>query len=201
MACRGWNATWVAVAAVRAQDAGGRSGRLPMPSRSTALPTLCFWLWVSAVTPAGAATPAPTPTPEVQQIHKCRVDGVATFQRHACAAGQAEQAWEVDVVPAERRHAARIEAIRRELQARKRALDAQRAPPHHHRHSRTRHRDGAAPKRRARAPPGAVISRHHRPQACATARRQRETAYTRAGMKRSFALSRRMDDRVYRACR
>jgi len=170
-----------------------------MPSRSTALPTFCFWLWVCAIVPAGAAAPAPTP--DVQQIHKCRVDGVATFQRHACAPGQAEQAWEVDVVPAERRHAARIEAIRRELQARKRALDAQRAPLLHHRHSRTRHLDGTAPKRRGRAPPGAVIPLHHRPQACATARRQRETAYTKAGINRSFALSRRMDDRVYDACR
>ncbi len=200
MAHRPRNATYVAVVVVRAQDAGGRPGRLPMPSRSTALPRFCFWLWVCAVVPAGAASPASIP--EVQQIHKCRVDGVATFQRHACAPGQAEQAWEVDVVPAERRHAARIEAIRRELQARKRALDAQRAPLHHHRHSRTRHRDGtSAPKRRARAPPGAVISMHHRPQACAAARRQREAAYARVGVKRSFALSRRTDDRVHLACR
>lgn len=171
-----------------------------MPSRCTALPTFCFWLWVSAVIPAGAAAPAPAPA--VQQIHKCRVAGVATFQRHACAEGQAEQAWEVDVVPAERRHAARIEAIRRELQARKRALEAERAPSHHHhRRPRTSRHDGSAPKRRARAPPGGVISLHHRPQACATARRQQETAYTKAGIKRSFALSRRMDDRVYDACR
>jgi hypothetical protein len=159
----------------------------------------CFWLWGCAVIPAGAAAPAPAP--EVQQIHKCRVDGVATFQRHACAPGQAEQAWEVDVVPAERRHAARIDAIRRELQARKRALEAERASPHQHRRPRPSRRDGTPPKRRARAPPGAFISLHHQPRACATARRQREMAYVEVGMKRSFALSRRMDDRVYRACR
>ncbi|MCS4233253.1 hypothetical protein M2421_000396 [Stenotrophomonas sp. BIGb0135] len=155
--------------------------------------------------PAGSAAPAPTP--EVQQIHKCRVDGVATFQRHACADGQAEQAWEVDVVPAERRHAARIEAIRRELLARKRALEAERAPPHQHQHQhqhrrpRPARRDGSAPRRRAPAPPGAVISLHQQPRACATARGQRERAYARAGMTRRFALSRQMDDRVYAACR
>ena len=50
-----------------------------------------------------AAPPPPaTPAPQVQQIHKCRVARVATFQRHACADGQTEQAWEVDVVPAQR---------------------------------------------------------------------------------------------------
>lgn len=160
---------------------------------------ICGWIcWMHAL-PAMAAAPALAP--QVQQIHKCRVDGVATFQRHACADGQAEQTWEVDVLPSEHRHAVRIEAIRRELQARKRALEAQRAPPHLHRRPRTPRRDGTAPRRRTRAPPGAIISLYQQPRACVTAKRQRDAAYLEAGMKRSFALSRRMDQRVFDGCR
>lgn len=160
---------------------------------------LCVGLLLALPTAAAAAAP------QVQQIHKCRVDGVATFQRHVCAEGQAEQVWEVDVVPVEHRHAARIEAIRRELQARKRALEAQRAPPlwqrQRHRSPRATEHRGTTPAVRARAPPGAVISLHHQPRACERARHQRERAYRKAGLKRSLALSRRMDDRVFDACR
>lgn len=170
-----------------------------MASRYAFVFLFCCWAWWGAGLPAMAA-PAPT-APQVQQIHKCRVNGVATFQRHACTDGQAEQAWEVDVVPNEHRHAARIEAIRRELQARKRAMEAQRAPPHLHRRPRIPRREGGAPKHRARAPPGAIISLYQQPRACVTARRQRDTAYLKAGMKRSFALSRRMDERVFDGCR
>ncbi|MCF7751389.1 hypothetical protein KQ945_11560 [Bacillus subtilis subsp. subtilis] len=141
---------------------------------------------------AMAAPPAP-----VQQIHKCRVDGVATFQRAPCADGQAEQAWEVDVVPPTRAHAARIEAIRRELQARKRALELQRRPPAHAQPRRGR----KAAWRGTRAPLGAVIALHHQPRACAKAKRQREVAFRKAGLKRSIALSWRMDDTVFDACR
>jgi hypothetical protein len=36
---------------------------------------------------------------------------------------------------------------------------------------------------------------------CAKAKRQRDVAYRKAGMSRSFALSRRMDDAVFDACR
>ncbi|MEG2805389.1 hypothetical protein [Stenotrophomonas sp.] len=171
-----------------------------MPSRYAPLWMWCLLLWTLAVLPAAAAARS-SPPPPVQQIHKCRVEGVATFQRHACAPGQAEQAWEVDVVPAERRHAARIEAIRRELQASKEALEARRAPPVQQRRPRATRRDGVAPRRRARAPPGAVISLHQQPRACAAARREQAAAYARAGSRRGFALSRRMDDRVQAACR
>lgn len=158
------------------------------------------WWWVLVLLPVpamAAPSPPPAPAPQVQQIHKCRVAGVATFQRHACADGQAEQAWEVDVVPAQRQHAARIEAIRRELEARKRALELQRRPL-----VDPRPRRGSSPPRwRTRAPRDALIALHHQPRACAKAKRQREAAYRKAGMARSLALSRRMDDAVFDACR
>lgn len=146
-------------------------------------------LLLLVVAPAWAAPP------HVQQIHKCRVDGVATFQAHPCAARQAEQAWEIDMPPSTRQHDRPIEAIRRELRQRARELDRQRAPP------------PRAPVGRPRAPKqhpavrGHLISVHQHPRQCAAARRQREVAYQRAGMARRFALSRRMDDRVYAACR
>lgn len=155
----------------------------------------CRWmsasLWVGALLLL-AAWPAMAAPPQVQQIHKCRVAGVATFQRLPCADGQAEQAWEVDVVPAQRQHAARIEAIRRELKARERERVRRLQPPaRHHRHRPPR----------ARGPPGAVIGWAQQAQRCTQARQQRQVAYRKAGLQRSFALSRRMDDRVYAACR
>lgn len=158
------------------------------------------WWWLLALLPVvamAAPAPPPPPAPQVQQIHKCRVDGVATFQRHPCTDGQAVQAWEVDVVPAQRQHAARIEAIRRELQARKRALELQRRPSVDPRPRR----GSPSPRRRTRGSPGAVIALHHQPRACAKAKRRREAAYQKAGMARSLALSRRMDDAVFDACR
>jgi len=134
--------------------------------------------------------------PPVQRIHKCRVDGVASYQSLPCAQHRTEQVWEVDVLPPGHRHAARIEAIRRELKARERErVRAANHPPH---------RSGHRPHRRtnrSRAPPGAIISWHAQPARCDAARRQRQAAYRKAGLQRSFALSRRMDDRVHAACR
>ncbi|QHB71573.1 hypothetical protein [Stenotrophomonas sp. 364] len=155
-----------------------------------------WWLLALLPVSAMAAPSSLPPVPQVQQIHKCRVAGVATFQRHACAEGQAEQAWEVDAVPAERQHAARIEAIRRELQARKRAQEPQGRAP-----ADPRPRRSTSPRGRTRGPVGAVIALHHQPRMCAKAKRQRDVAYRKAGMSRSFALSRRMDDAVFDACR
>lgn len=55
--------------------------------------------------------------------------------------------------------------------------------------------------RRQRAVQGAVISLHKDPAACARAKKSREQAYARLGLKRDFATSRKLDDRVNEACR
>lgn len=58
--------------------------------------------------------------------------------------------------------------------------------------------------RRARAPGsvrGVVISQYRDAVACERARKAREQAYARLGLRRDFATSRRLDDRVHAACR
>lgn len=152
---------------------------------------LLLLLLYALLPPVVAGAQAP-----VQRIHKCRVDGVASYQSLPCAQDRTEQIWEVDVLPPGRQHAARIEAIRRELKARERErVRAAKHPPHHSGHRPHRRTN------RPRASPGAIISWHAQPARCDAARRQREAAYRKAGLQRSFALSRRMDDRVHAACR
>jgi hypothetical protein len=46
-----------------------------------------------------------------------------------------------------------------------------------------------------------VISIHRDAVACERARKARDQAYARLGLKRDFATSRKLDDRVNEACR
>ena len=54
--------------------------------------------------------------------------------------------------------------------------------------------------RRGAAAQGAVISLYRDPAACERARQARERAHARLGLRRDFATSRRLDDRVHDAC-
>lgn len=55
--------------------------------------------------------------------------------------------------------------------------------------------------RRGAAAQGAVISLYRDPVACERARQARDRAHARLGLRRDFATSRRLDDRVHAACR
>ena len=55
--------------------------------------------------------------------------------------------------------------------------------------------------RRGAAAQGAVISLYRDPAACERARQARDRAHARLGLRRDFATSRRLDDRVHDACR
>ncbi|NYF34929.1 hypothetical protein [Stenotrophomonas sp. JAI102] len=134
-----------------------------------------------------SATPVEPPT---RQVHTCLVDGARHYQSTPCQ-GLTERIREMPPPADTWANDIHIESLRQELQARRRA--------------------GAAPTRqkrpkRPRAPPasgvrGALITVHTDPVKCAAARRQRETAYKKAGQRPSLALSRQMDDRVHDACR
>lgn len=72
--------------------------------------------------------------------------------------------------------------------------------------SRATGRSGAArarsgTRRRTSSAQGAVISMHRDAVACERAKKARDQAYARLGLKRDFATSRKLDDRVSEACR
>ncbi len=133
---------------------------------------------------------ATTVEPPTRQVHTCLVDGARHYQSTPCE-GRTERIREMPPPADTRANDMHIESLRQELQARRRA-DA--APT---RQKRTQ-RPGAA---RASGVRGALITVHTDPVKCAAARRQRETAYQKAGQRPSLALSRQMDDRVHDACR
>ncbi|WP_447939545.1 hypothetical protein [Pseudoxanthomonas mexicana] len=118
-----------------------------------------------------------------EPIHKCRAtDGRAIYQATPCAASDRTE-WVRDYPP----DPPSIVVVARSSEAP--STDASPTPP------RTR------PTRRSGPAQGAVISMHRDPDACERAKKARERAYARRGLKRDFATSRRFDDRVNEACR
>ncbi|WP_411851193.1 hypothetical protein ACLB90_00870 [Stenotrophomonas sp. LGBM10] len=126
-----------------------------------------------------------------QAVYKCVSGEQVRYQSAACTDSRTERSWHAVEGRPPQYYAAYVEALRREL---KRTAAERRA------------RSGPAAARRGRATPapalrGHLISVHRDPQACAAARQRREVAYRAVGLKRDFALSRRMDDQVFEACR
>lgn len=116
-----------------------------------------------------------------QQVYKCVDGGNTVYQSDPCASGEAVKRW--DAVPeAPDPHAqARLDSMQRELEARRRS------------NARVRPPSGAVS--------GAAISQYRDPHACVTAKAQRTAAFEAAGSGRTFELTRRMDDRVFDACK
>lgn len=117
-------------------------------------------------------------------VHKCRsAEGRTVFQATPCAATQRTE-WVRDYPadPPAPVAPARPAATAQEATV----VDTGRG------------RRGA---RRRAASQGAVISMHRDPVACERAKKKRDAAYARAGLKRDFAMSRALDDAVNSACR
>ena len=116
---------------------------------------------------------------QAQHVFKCVEDGAVSYQSAPCSAGAAERTWEAvpesGPSPADRE---RMAGIEQELA-----------------------------RRNARAPapaPNARVSRQPRPAGsgqCETVKGQRDAAYRRVGLKRTFAFSSQWDARVQQACR
>lgn len=138
------------------------------------------WLALT-VTACGLAAEA-----GAQAIHKCRDGhGVVRYQDAPCPATQrTEWVREADAAPPPAVPA---------LQARTAA-----PPPIAARSARA---TASRRPRTAGGVRGTVISQHRDAAACERAKKAREQAYARLGLRRDFATSRRMDDRVYAACR
>lgn len=144
------------------------------------MPAWCLTLIMSAT--AVALPP--------RQVHTCVVDGARHYQSTPCA-GRTERIREMPPASDTWANELYIESLRKELNAKPRAGTAQ------PRQRRSQQRS----VRPAPAIRGAAISVHADPARCAAARRQRETAYRKAGDRPSLALSRKMDDLVHDACR
>jgi hypothetical protein len=114
-----------------------------------------------------------------QQIHKCVQGNSVTYQSAACP-GQAVRSWDASPQledPAITRHNQQVQQL----------VDARNA---------TQQR-GAALTR----PQSAQIASSKSDSTCEQSRAQRKAAYERAGLRRTFAMSRHWDGVVSRACR
>ena len=121
---------------------------------------------------------------QAQQVHKCMEAGKPVYQSQPCATGQPLKSWSVAIAPrspetlAAERH---IATMRRE--------NAEQQP-------QTR------PRPRPRVRQGVVIPNGRAsPSQCQAAKDHRDSVYEAVGVKRSFALSRTLDDAVYQACK
>lgn len=116
-----------------------------------------------------------------QQVHKC-VDGDNTvYQSAPCASGEAARTWEAPPDVPNPRRQARLDAIQHQLEARKNAEGRVRPA--------------------ARGGQGAAISLYRDPERCEVAMARRAAAFEAAGSRRTFELTRRMDDLVFDACK
>jgi hypothetical protein len=130
---------------------------------------------------AGSATWGSDP------VHKCRgADGQAHYQAMPCTSTQRTE-W-VRAYPAD----PVISAT---------SAPSSSAPGAAARADSPRPRSRTGARRRQTSSQGAVISMHRDAAACERARKARDQAHARLGLRRDFDTSRRLDDRVNAACR
>lgn len=134
--------------------------------------------WISA----GILVLAYSASGQTQQVNKCVTKAGTEYRSGPCDDGVAAKTWSAQVAPRSPEVVAnerRLDQIRQESAAR-----SQRARP--------------APASR-----GAAIqfSQYEDPDRCAWAKAQRAAAFEAAGHRRTFALSRQMDDLVYESCK
>lgn len=115
-----------------------------------------------------------------QQVYKC-IDGKdIAYQSAPCANGTAEKAWDARPVPeASPAEQLRLHRIGQELAARNPRVSPR--------------RQDAGTRTGVRDPSGSG--------SCASVKAQRDAAYQRVGLKRSFEFSSAWDSRVQQACR
>ena len=119
---------------------------------------------------------------QAQQVYKCVEGGRTEYRSMPCENGPPVRTWDVEVAP----RSADIIANEQRIDAMRREVAARQAQP----------RQGSRP-----AATMIHFSQHRGPERCARAKAQRDAAYRNAGHRRSFALSRQMDDLVYDACK
>lgn len=124
-----------------------------------------------------------------QQVYKCVTKAGTEYQSEPCASGEAAKTWTVDVAPRSASVIAneqRLDSIRQQ--------NAAAIAPRPARANRAYRSSGGGARLHH-------ISQYKDPNACEAAKAERARVYEAVGMRRSFELSRRMDDRVWAACK
>ncbi|HDX0800497.1 DUF4124 domain-containing protein [Stenotrophomonas maltophilia] len=125
-----------------------------------------------------------------QQVYKCVTKAGTEYQSQPCASGEAAKTWTVDVAP---RSASVIENEQRLDNIRQQNAAAI-APRPVRANPAYRNNNGGGARLHH-------ISQYRDPNACEAAKAERARVYEAVGMRRSFELSRRMDDKVWAACK
>lgn len=139
---------------------------------------------------AGLLLCALTVPSTAQQVYKCVTKAGAEYQSAPCASGEAAKTWAVDVAP---RSASVIE--NEQHLDKLRQQNAAAIAPRPTRSNPTYRSNGGSGGRIHH------ISQYKDPNACEAAKAERARVYEAVGMRRSFELSRRMDDQVWSACK
>ncbi len=119
-----------------------------------------------------------------QEIHKCVAAGEVSYQSQPCETGTAVRTWDARPYEISPQRQAEIDRARRDSE-RRQALSQSRPP------TRTR-------TARGWRVPSTFNAKHER---CVAARRLRDQALDRRGLKRTHADLRRWDDYVYERCK
>jgi len=118
-----------------------------------------------------------SPLASAQQVFKC-VDGErVSYQSEPCP-GQATRAWDASPAPFDPYKAARVETMRRQIAQENAARNA----PKYRRRSSAQVRQSSA-------------------NDCVAVKAQRDAAYARVGLQRTFKFSSDWDNRVQQACK
>lgn len=115
-----------------------------------------------------------------QQVHKCVEGGKTSYQSVPCANGAPQKTWDATPQHETYENQLRLERIRQDMRQRQQSS------------YRAAAGGGAS---------GAVVSQYRERDRCQAAKDHRGAMYRAAGLKRSFELSRQMDDQVYEACK
>lgn len=118
---------------------------------------------------------------QAQQVHKCMEAGKPVYQSQPCANGQPVKSWSAAVAP----RSAETLAAERDIATMRRENEQRHQP-----RTRTHVRQGVV-----------IPNGQASPSRCQAAKDHRDSVYEAVGVKRTFALSRTLDDAVYQACK
>ena len=116
-----------------------------------------------------------------QQVHKCVEGGKTSYQSAPCANGSSQKTWDATPQHETYENQLRLERMRQDMRRRD---------------QRQAHQASSSGGVR-----GVVVSQYKVPYRCQAAKDHRDAMYRAAGLKRSFELSRQLDDKVYAACK
>jgi hypothetical protein len=136
------------------------------------------WLCLLAIALVSSAS--------AQQVHKCIDGGKTVYQSQPCEKGEPLKSWSAKPDAPNPYRQARLDQIARELDQRK-AADRYAAQGR-------QYSSGSGVR-------GASISILKDAGRCEAAKAERDRIYNAVGVRRSFELSRQLDDRVYEACK